>query len=92
MATDEKSVFKLFQNQPNPFRTETKIGFQLPETGTATLVIYDVAGKVLRTTTRDYPAGYNEEVIEQSELNATGILFYRLETDHGVATKKMILK
>ncbi len=92
VGADEKSVFKLFQNQPNPFRTETKIGFQLPETGTATLVIYDVAGKVLRTTTRDYPAGYNEEVIEQSELNATGILFYRLETDHGVATKKMILK
>ncbi len=92
VAADEKSVFRLFQNQPNPFRTETKIGFQLPENGTATLVIYDVAGRVLRTITKDYSAGYNEEVIQQSDLNATGILFYRLETDHGVATKKMILK
>lgn len=91
-SVDEKSAFRLFQNQPNPFRTETKISFQLPENGMATLVIYDVAGRMLKSMTKEYAAGYNEEVIERSELNATGILFYQLSTDYGVATKKMILK
>jgi len=41
--------------------------------------------------TRNYAAGYNEELIERNELSATGILYYQLETATETATKKMIL-
>ena len=36
---------ELYQNTPNPFSGETKIGFWLPESMTATLKVMDVTGK-----------------------------------------------
>jgi len=41
--------FRLLQNYPNPFNPETKIEFHLPEPGDATLAIYNLEGKRIRT-------------------------------------------
>ncbi len=84
-------TFALYQNRPNPFGSETTISFNLPEAMDATLTIYDVSGRVLKQVTRNYAAGYNEELVERNELGATGILYYQLETATETATKKMIL-
>ena len=83
--------FELMQNQPNPFRNETVIGFNLPQASAATLTIYDVSGKVLRLIDGDYAKGYNEVSINRSELSGSGVLYYTLETDSDSATKRMIL-
>ena len=40
--------FALFQNQPNPFKNNTIIGFHLPEATKARLTIYDIGGKVIK--------------------------------------------
>jgi hypothetical protein len=81
----------LFQNQPNPFKNETLIGFYLPEAMSATLVIYDISGKEIKRVSGDYAKGYNSLVINRSELNATGFLLYQLQTEQGSMTKRMIL-
>jgi hypothetical protein len=39
----------------------------------------------------DYKAGYNEININKSDLNASGVMYYRLETPEHTATKKMII-
>ncbi len=83
--------FELYQNQPNPFKSETVIGFNLPEAGTATLSIYDVAGKVLKVYNNEFAQGYNEVQINRSELSGAGVLYYQLDTENFSATKKMIL-
>ena len=83
--------FKLYQNIPNPFRNSTMIGFQLPTPATATLTVYDAAGKVVFTQTQDYPEGYQSVVIEQEKLGTGGVYFYTLETAAGSATRQMIL-
>ena len=57
----------------------------------ATLTIYDVSGQVLKQVSRNYEAGYNEELIERNELSGAGVLYYQLETATETATKKMIL-
>ena len=49
--------FKLYQNTPNPFKAETRIGFNLPEAGTVTLRIFDVSGKVLKQVNGDFAKG-----------------------------------
>ena len=85
------SEFALYQNQPNPFKNETTIGFDLPESGSATITIYDVAGRVLRVISKEYTQGFNQEVISRSELNGAGVLYYQLDTKNNSATKKMIL-
>jgi len=83
--------FELYQNTPNPFAETTKIGFTLPEATAATITITDVSGKVLRVIEGDFAKGYNEVRLTKKDLNATGVLYYRLETDTNTATKKMIL-
>ncbi len=92
-ATGELAVqgFDLYQNVPNPFNNETVIGFQLPEAMQATLTIIDASGKTLKVISGKYPAGYNEILVNSSELPAMGMLYYRLETPVSAATRVMTL-
>jgi len=83
--------FELNQNTPNPFKAETVIGFNLPEAGAATLKVMDVQGKVLRTIEGDYAKGFNQVRLDAKSLNATGVLYYQLESADNIATKKMII-
>jgi hypothetical protein len=83
--------FSLFQNTPNPFKAETVIGFNLPEASSATLKVYDVAGRVLKVVDGEFAKGYNQVTINRSDLSATGVLYYTLETATDSATKKMIM-
>jgi hypothetical protein len=87
----EGSTFALYQNEPNPFFEETKIAFNLPLDTKAKITITDAAGRVLKTIEGNYLKGYNEINVSKTELNTTGIVFYRLETPTHTATKKMIV-
>src|SRR5690606_15265416 len=82
--------FVLYQNRPNPFEGYTVIGFELPEDTNARLIIYDVTGKALQEIKGDYSRGYNEVIITPEQFPATGVLYYQLETDQYVATKRMV--
>jgi hypothetical protein len=88
---NNSNEFQLFQNTPNPFSDETSVGFNLPEDGQATLTIYDVSGKVLNVYSGNFLKGYNRIRIQSNDLRSSGVLYYRLESLNGVATKKMIL-
>jgi hypothetical protein len=88
----EGGSFSLNQNAPNPFHTGTKISFNLPTDSPVTLTFYDLNGKVLKTIKQGWAKGYNEVHVNRAELNnASGILFYRLETPTQSLVKKMIL-
>jgi hypothetical protein len=83
--------FDLYQNTPNPFASVTTIGFYLPEATSATLTISDVQGKVVKVINGDYSKGYNSVNLKRSDLGASGVLYYRLDTGSDSATRKMIL-
>ncbi|HMO38962.1 MAG TPA: HYR domain-containing protein [Saprospiraceae bacterium] len=83
--------FELYQNAPNPFATQTVVPFRLPETTYARLTIFDASGRVVYTREEQFPQGYNEVLINRSEVRAEGMLYYRLETLGRQETKKMIL-
>ncbi len=85
------STFQLHQNLPNPFKSNTSIGFELPEASQATLTIYDVSGKVLKQINGDFAKGYHQVNLSEADLSATGVLFYRLDAADFTATRKMIL-
>ena len=89
-TTDVAVDFALEQNTPNPFNSETVVGFNLPVAGAATLTVMDVQGKVLKEIRGDYAKGYNAVVLKAKELT-TGVLYYQLESADQVATKKMII-
>ncbi len=83
--------FELYQNQPNPFKDETVVGFYLPESGKATFTVYDISGRVIKSIEDDYSKGYNEISINRSELQSSGVLYYQLENAEHIASKKMVL-
>ncbi len=94
LAFNEKyqpTSFELYQNMPNPFNGTTTIGFNLPTKGEATLTVLDATGKRIKVIQNTFNKGYNAVYLDKSELGATGVFYYRLETEQHTATKKMVI-
>ena len=69
----------------------TNIGFQLAEAGQASLTIFDVTGKTVAIERGHFARGYNEVTVSKSDLGASGVLYYQLESGEFTATRKMIV-
>ena len=90
-AVSSDQEFVLYQNRPNPFKETTTVGFNLPTASTASLTIYDVTGRVLKVFNGDFSKGYNEIALKKADVNATGVLYYQLDSEEYTATKRMIV-
>lgn len=66
-------------------------GFNLPKGAAVTVKVFDVSVKLLKLVEGDFAKGYNEVTFESKDIQATGVLYYQLDTDGYSATKKMIL-
>ncbi len=60
--------YVLEQNRPNPFKSETAVGFALPEAMEATITVYDVPGRVLRSLKGEYSKGYHTVKLMKDNL------------------------
>jgi hypothetical protein len=83
--------YALYQNEPNPFIGQTIIGFELPKSMSASMTIYDVTGKVVKTIEGDYAAGYNTVSLNSTDLRSGGVYYYHLTAGEFTASKKMIV-
>lgn len=83
--------YSLEQNYPNPFNPGTQIDFSVPEDAFVTLVVYDVTGKEVATLQRGNLKAGNYTVGFNGRNAASGIYYYKLETDNFTMTKKMVL-
>ena len=90
-SSGKEVSYNLLQNTPNPFSDYTKIGFEIPNSGAATIKIFDVTGKVVFERSDDFNSGYNEVSVRKADIGSTGVLYYQLETGALIATKKMIV-
>ncbi len=88
---DFEEHFILYQNNPNPFADVTNIRFYLPKTTVATLTIYDLNGQRLKTVQTYCQKGLNNIAVLKSDLNLTGICFYKLVAGNNSAIRKMML-
>jgi len=91
LLSSETGTSSLYQNAPNPFTEETSISYSLGETvGSATLFIYDMSGKQLRSYNL-YERGDSKITIIGGELDA-GMYMYSLVADGLlIGTKQMLL-
>ena len=88
----ERQDMRLMQNRPNPMSSETIIGFQLPESGPATLRIFSQDGRLIREIDGDYSQGYHEIRMQKSAIGVEkGILYYQLEFNGQRATRQMLI-
>jgi hypothetical protein len=83
--------FALLQNYPNPFNAQTTISFDLTQAGRARLEVFDITGaRAAVLIDRRLESGrYN--ITWRADNLASGIYYYRLETDNGALTNRMIL-
>ena len=86
MPTD----FALNQNYPNPFNPATTIGFSLKTASDYSLTIYNVTGQVVAQFNGSANAG-SHTINWDASNQASGIYFYKLDTDSFSDTKKMVL-
>ncbi len=87
---------ELAQNFPNPFNPATTIRYRLPQTGRVKLAIYNLLGQpVAILVDQKLPAGnYEVEWNGRDHTGApvaSGAYFYRLEMDHQVKIRKLVL-
>jgi hypothetical protein len=91
VRTAAVASIELFQNEPNPFRGQTTVSFEMPESGAATLSVYDMTGKLVVVRNIDATKGLNSEVFTKEQLGVSGVMYYTLESGDFTATKKMII-
>ncbi len=90
-ALDASGDFELLPCTPNPFQEQTTIGFRLPAATTATLRIFDAAGRNVYSHTGDYLAGFQTTTVRKNDLGGSGVFFYQLQTSKGSAVRKMVV-
>lgn len=88
--------FTLDQNYPNPFNPTTKIEFVLSKSGQVRVEIFNILGEKVKTLIDQHLKAGRQLVEwdgkdESGEEVASGIYFYRLQTDNFTETKKMVL-
>jgi mono/diheme cytochrome c family protein len=81
----------LSQNYPNPFNPSTVVGWRLAVGGQTRLTVHDITGReVARLVDAVFPAGSHQVTFDASAL-PSGVYLYRLNTDMGSITRKMVL-
>lgn len=92
--TDNNSIitnYDLLQNFPNPFNSETKIIYQIPQSSFVSLKIYDILGNEIATlVNQEKRAGRYEAVLNSKSLSS-GVYFYKLLAGSYSQTKKFIM-
>ena len=95
-AASVPNRLSLAQNYPNPFNPQTRISYELPESGRVVLQVYNLLGATVRTLVEeDQQAGSHTLIWDGRDgagrSLAAGPYFYRLQAAAGVELRKMLL-
>ena len=89
--------FALLQNYPNPFNPKTTIRYEVPRSGSVSLIVYDVLGKEIATLINSEAMEIGEHETQFDASNYPGgVYFYRLQVSENgkqifSETKKLVL-
>ncbi|MCK5547382.1 MAG: T9SS type A sorting domain-containing protein, partial [Thermoplasmata archaeon] len=83
-------------NYPNPFNPATTISFTVPEKAHATLSIFNIEGKLVKTLVNNtLEEGYKQTTWDGTDSHgnavSSGVYFYRLRAGGKALTRKMVV-
>ena len=89
-------AYKLEQNFPNPFNPETRLYFEIPETQSVKIVIYNILGQKVRTLLHEqFSAGHHvvnwDGRDDRGRVVPSGVYIYRMKAGDFIAAKKMMM-
>jgi subtilisin-like proprotein convertase family protein len=96
-TTTLPQVAQLMQSRPNPVPERgTSIQFALPSAGPVSLLIFDIAGRTVRTLVQENrPAGLQavdwDARDDEGHHVAAGVYLYKLITDQASVSRKMVV-
>jgi endonuclease/exonuclease/phosphatase family metal-dependent hydrolase len=82
---------ELKQNYPNPFNPTTRISFYLSSKTHVVLEIFDLNGRKISTLMDGVQSSGNHDVTWNAGDQSSGVYVYKLTTEFGELSKKMIL-
>ena len=79
-GTLQPDKLTLFPNYPNPFNSQTRIRFSLPQRSETKLIVYDIQGRLQKVLVDDHFDSGQHAVMLNAGTLASGVYFVRLET------------
>ncbi len=89
--SDIPTQIGLSQNYPNPFNPTTEINFSAPQSGQATLKVYDMLGRQVAELHNGYLSAGTHSVRFDASGLASGVYMYRFEMNGQALTRTMSL-
>jgi hypothetical protein len=87
----QAKTYELFQNYPNPFNPGTTISYYIQKTGFVSLKVYDIMGREIAHLVNNIQTQGTKEITFNGSNLASGIYYYKLQTDNFSEVKKMTL-
>ncbi|KAA3610003.1 MAG: choice-of-anchor B family protein [Calditrichaeota bacterium] len=84
-------TFQLKQNYPNPFNPSTNIEYNLPKKTNVKIEVFSLTGQKIKTLVNEQQNKGLHSVNFVAENLASGIYFYKLQTEQFTSVKRMIL-
>ncbi len=90
-SSEVPGSFSLMQNYPNPFNPTTNIKFSIPNSGLASLKVFNTLGQEVATLVNQYLQAGSYNADWNASGYSSGVYFYRLESGAFSQTKRMLL-
>jgi len=84
-------TFRIYDNYPNPFNPTTQIKYEVPRASEVSIKVYDIAGRLVHTLVDGQKTPGIYTVPFDAQNLASGVYFYRLQTESFSQVKRMIL-
>jgi len=85
------TVFKLYNNYPNPFNNQIVIKYSIPQSSNVVIKVFDILGNEIESLVNEEKQTGTYELTWYAEQLPSGIYFYQLKAGSFVETKKMVL-
>jgi len=83
--------YEFGQNFPNPFNSNSTIGYDIPHAGIVSLNVYDVIGREVENLVNEMQEPGRHSVYFDASKFSSGMYFYNLTSGMLTQTKKMVL-
>lgn len=83
--------FRLDQNFPNPFNPATTIRFNLPQSGSARLSVFNANGELIQILKEGNLSAGEHSIRFDGRNLPSGVYFYQLQSGTQLQTRKMLL-
>jgi HKD family nuclease len=90
-SSDKVFSYVLYQNYPNPFNPVTTIKFEIPYSQKVEISVFDILGREISNLYDGTASAGTHSLTFNAESFASGIYFYRLNTDSYSISKKLII-